>query len=372
VSTFVHVILFVGGLALVIAVLDAAIRTFVLPRGAGVLFARAIALAVRAVFDLLTKPIKSYEGRDRVMAMYGPTTLLAFVVAWVFCVFVGFAMMYVAVTDLSWREAFRVSGSALFTLGFAVPATGPAVVLDFIEAGIGLLLIALLIAYLPTIYSSFSRREVVVTRMSVRAGTPPTPTNLLTRAHLTGFLDRLDTAWVDWELWFVELEETHTSLSILTFFRSPNPHRSWLTTAGAILDSAAIRLSTLNIVYDPAAATCLRSGYMALRAIADFFQVPYDPDPDPDDPITITRDEFMEVYEALAANGVPVRPDRERCWQAYRGWRVNYDAVLITLAGLIMAPYAPWVSDRSLREGRHRAPLMGPRSHRIRDDTQIR
>jgi hypothetical protein len=372
VSTALDVLLFAAGLAIVLAVLDAAIRTFVLPRGAGVMFARAIALAVRSVFDLLTRPIKTYEGRDRIMAMYGPTTLLAFVVVWVVGVFVGFTMMFVAVTDLSWREALRISGSALFTLGFAVPSSGPAVVLDFMEAGIGLLLIALLIAYLPTIYSSFSRREVVVTRMSVRAGTPPTPTNLLTRAHLTGFLDRLDTLWVDWELWFVELEETHTSLSILTFFRSPNPHRSWLTSAGCILDSAAIRLSTLNITYDPAAATCLRSGYMALRAIADFFQVPYDTDPEPDDPISITREEFMDVYEALAAQGVPVRSDRERCWQAYRGWRVNYDAVLVTLAGLIMAPYGQWVSDRSLREGRHRAPLRGPHSHRGRDDTRIR
>jgi hypothetical protein len=372
VSTLLNVLLFAAGLAIVIAVLDAAIRTFVLPRGAGVLFARAIALAVRAVFDLLTKPIKTYEGRDRVMAMYGPTTLLAFVVVWVFGVFIGFTMMFVAISELSWKEAVRFSGSALFTLGFAVPRSGPTVVLDFMEAGMGLLLIALLIAYLPTIYSSFSRREVVVTRMSVRAGTPPTPTSLLTRAHLTGFLDRLDTLWADWELWFVELEETHTSLSILTFFRSPNPHRSWLTTAGAILDSAAIRLSTLNIPYDPAAATCIRSGYMALRAIADFFQVPYDPDPDPDAPITITRDEFMEVYEALAEKGVPVRPDRDRCWDAYRGWRVNYDAVLVTLAGLIMAPYGPWVSDRSLRVGRHRAPLRGARSHRVRDDTTIR
>ncbi len=261
-STFVHVILFVGGLVIVIAVLDAALRTFVLPRPSGVTISRIISVGVRWVFDAITRPIKSYEGRDRVMALYGPITLLTMAFGWVLGVFIGYTMMFVAVTDLSWKEALRSSGSALFTLGFAVPATGPAVILDFTEAGLGLLLIALLIAYLPTIYSGFSRREVVVTRMSVRAGTPPTPTNLLTRAHKTRYLDRLEQAWGEWELWFVELEETHTSLSILNFFRSPNPHRSWLTTSGCILDSAAIRLSTLNITYDPAAATCIRAGYL--------------------------------------------------------------------------------------------------------------
>jgi hypothetical protein len=372
VSTFVHVILFVGGLVIVIAVLDAALRTFVLPRPSTVTISRIVAVAVRWVFDTITRPIKTYEGRDRVMALYGPITLLTMAAVWVAGVFVGYTMMFVAVTDLSWKEALRSSGSALFTLGFAVPVSGPAVILDFTEAGLGLLLIALLIAYLPTIYAGFSRREVVVTRMAVRAGTPPTPTNLLTRAHRTRYLDRLEQAWGEWELWFVELEETHTALSILNFFRSPNPHRSWLTASGCILDSAAIRLSTLNITYDPAAATCIRAGYLALRAIADFYQVPYDPDPEPDDPISITREEFMAVYEELATNGVPVRPDREHCWRDYRGWRVNYDEVLVAIAGLIMAPYAPWSSDRSRTNGRHKAPLLGTHSLRTRGDTRIR
>jgi hypothetical protein len=372
VSTFVHVILFIGGLVIVITVLDAALRTFVLPRPSGVTLSRIVAVSVRWVFDTITRPIKTYEGRDRVMALYGPITLLSMAFVWVLGVFVGYTLMFVAVTDLSWKEALRSSGSSLFTLGFAVPATGAAVVLDLTEAGLGLLLIALLIAYLPTIYSGFSRREVVVTRMAVRAGTPPTPTNLLTRAHRTRYMDRLEQLWGEWELWFVELEETHTSLSILNFFRSPNPHRSWLTASGCILDSAAIRLSTLNITYDPAAATCIRAGYLALRAIADFYQVPYDPDPEPEDPISITREEFMAVYEELATNGVPVRPDRERCWRDYRGWRVNYDEVLVAIAGLIMAPYAPWSSDRSRTQGRHKAPLLGAHSIRSRGDTRIR
>src|SRR5699024_8102231 len=141
----------------------------------------------------------------------------------------GFAAMFHAVSDLGWRDAVRISGSALFTLGFVIPSGGATVALDFAEAAIGLILIALLIAYLPTIYSAYSRREVLVSQLTVRAGTPPTPAELFLRAHRVGYLDQLDGLFLEWQLWFVELQETHTSLSILPFFRSTNPHRSWLT-----------------------------------------------------------------------------------------------------------------------------------------------
>ena len=86
--------------------------------------------------------------------------------------------------------------------------------------------------------------------------------------------------------WFTELEETHTSLGVLAFFRSPNPHRSWVTASGAVLDTAALRLSVLDIACSPQAALCIRSGYLALREIADFFGFDYDHDPAPDDPIS--------------------------------------------------------------------------------------
>jgi hypothetical protein len=154
--------------------------------------------------------------------------------------------------------------------------------------------------------------------------------------------------WAQWELWFAEISETHTSLAILTFFRSPSPERSWVTSAGAILDAASLAQSTLAIPFSPQGGLCIRAGYLALREIADYFNVEHDPDPRPDAPISIAKEEFMEVYERLGGAGVPVRPDRERAWREFSGWRVNYDAVLLALAGLTMAPYAPWSSDRSL------------------------
>ena len=117
----------------------------------------------------------------------------------------------------------------------------------FAEAGIGLGLLALLIAYLPTIYGAFSRREVLVAHMSARAGTPPSAVDLLRRASLIGKLDNLDDLWIGWQLWFAELQETHTSLGFLNFFRSPEPDRSWITAAGAVLTTAAVTGNVIGL-----------------------------------------------------------------------------------------------------------------------------
>jgi hypothetical protein len=160
--------------------------------------------------------------------------------------------------------------------------------------------------------------------------------------------------WKEWEQWFAELGETHTSLAVLTFFRSPRSDRSWVTAAGAVLDAASLAQSTMAIPWSPQAGLCIRSGTLALRGIAEYYDIQFDDDPQPDAPISVAKTEFLQAYEELGSAGVPIRPDRERCWRDFAGWRVNYDSVLLALAGLTMAPYAPWSSDRSLRARRPR------------------
>ena len=90
----------------------------------------------------------------------------------------------------------------------------------------------------------------------------------------------LDSLWVSWQQWFAEVEETHTSLGVLSFFRSPQPSRSWITAAGAILDGASLRQSALDLPFDPEAGLCVRGGFVALRAIGAYFDIPFDPDRD--------------------------------------------------------------------------------------------
>ncbi len=342
-------IAFVLGSALVVSTLGAAIRTFVLPRGANVWLTRWVFRSLYGLFRLRAGRANTYEDRDRIMAMFAPIALLALPAAWISLTTVGYAGLFWALGEEPLFQALRVSGSSLLTLGFA-PVEGPfPTILAFSEATIGLGLIALLIAYLPAIYAAFSRRETAVAMLEVRAGSPPSAITLFERAERLGQLDRLGELWANWELWFTEIEESHTSLNALVFLRSPQPDRSWINAAGTVLDAAALAASTLDIPRDVRADLCVRSGYLALRRIADFFDILYDPDPKPDDPISITRAEFERACDQLAESGVPIKSDRAQAWKDYAGWRVNYDTVLIALAALTMAPYAPWISDRSLR-----------------------
>jgi hypothetical protein len=334
------------GAALVIRTVLSAIRTFVLPRSSRDLVTRVVFTALRQAFQVALWRARSYEAVDRAMALYAPIALLTLPLAWLFMVLLGYAAMFWAVGVDDLGGALSESGSSLVTLGF-VPASGlTQTALSISEAAIGLILIALLIAYLPTMYTAFSRREAAVNLLEVRAGTPPSAIEMIERYHRIHGLDRLGELWTSWEVWFADVEETHTSLAALVFFRSPQADHSWITAAGAVLDAASLVNSTVDVPHDPRADLCIRAGYVAFRRIADFFSVPYDADPRPTDPISIYRAEFDEAVAHLGAGGVPIRDDREQAWRDFAGWRVNYDTVLLALAELTLSPYAPWSSDR--------------------------
>ena len=160
-------------------------------------------------------------------------------------------------------------------------------------------------------------------------------------------LENLSDYWKIWESWFADIEESHTTLPALVFFRSPRGENSWVTAAGAVLDAAAITLSAVEIPYEVSAALCIRAGFLAFHRIADYFDIPHPHDPHyPDVPICVERAEFDAVLDQLATAGLPLKADRELAWKNFAGWRVNYDRSLILLCGLIMAPTAPWSGDR--------------------------
>jgi hypothetical protein len=338
-----------GAMVLVLGVVVSAVRTFVVPRGANTKLTRAVFVTLRRLFDWRTRRLHTYERQDEVMALFAPAALLLLPVVWLVIVFGAFAGALFAIDPgRGVRHAVLSSGSNLFTLGTDVEPSFGGHLLGFAEAGLGIAMLALLITYLPSIYGAFQEREAAVQLLEVRAGSPPSAVVMLTRYTTIGGLDRLDEMWREWERWFVEVEESHQSLSALVFLRSPRPELSWVTAAGCILDAAAITAAAVDLPARPAdASLCIRAGFLCLRQICAFFGLPFDPDPRPDDPIAITKPEFMEALDRLAAAGVPLKADREQSWIDFAGWRVNYDAPLLGLAGLVMAPTAPWSSDRS-------------------------
>jgi hypothetical protein len=343
-----RLIAFLAGAFVVGATVFSAIKTFVLPRAANVRISRCVFVAVRIALDFIAPPSRPYPERDRLFAMQAPLSLIGLPVAWLLLIVSAFSAMYFGLGETP-RDAFVTSGSSMFTLGFDRPARFSAIVLSFAEAAIGLGLVALLISYLPTIYAAFSRRETPVAMLEALAGTPPSASEMLRRQQRIGGLERLDQVWVEWRAWFADIEESHTSIAALIFFRSPDPNRSWITAAGCILDSAAIYSSCLDVPRSPDCQLCLRGGYVALRRIADFFSYPYNPNPQPDDPISIDRSEFDDLWKELSAAGLPMKADQAKAWKDFCGWRVNYDSVLLFLAGMTTAPMATWSSDRGLR-----------------------
>ena len=341
-----RVLVFVVGFTIAFSTLGSAIRTFVLPRNARDKLTTGV---FRVVFLLMTPWVRRslpYKRRDGALSLFVPIALLTLPAVWLVVVAAGYMLMFWALGTDAWADAFTLSGSSMLTLGFAVPKDIPTTILAFSEATMGLILVALLIAYLPTMYSAFSRRELAVAALLSRAGSPASAHQMLGRFYTFASLSLLDDLWVEWEEWFHDVEESHTSLAALPFFRSPRPERSWVLGACILLDTAALVVSTLDVPYNPRSAFCMREGWIALRYIATFFGLPHNENPTPTDPISVSRAQYDEAYNHLAELGVPLKPDREQAWRDFAGWRVNYDSVIVALASLTLAPDAPWLPEK--------------------------
>jgi len=346
-GSVLHYLAFALGLITVILTLSSALSTFILPRAARSQLNRIVFGLLRRMINFSLHFAKTYRRRDAIMAYYAPIGLMLLLPTWYILILIGYAAMYWALGVGDLFAVFRLSGSSLFTLGFEISKTPVVTVFAFTEAMLGLMLVGLLIAYLPTMYSAFSRREQAVNMLEVRAGSPPSALEMLLRFNRIHGLDKLSDYWKTWEAWFADVEESHTTLPALVFFRSPRAENSWVTAVGAVLDCAAITLSAIEIPYDASAALCIRAGFLALRRIANYFDLPNPQDPHyPTTPICVERHEFDEVIDQLAAAGLPIKSDREQAWRDFAGWRVNYDRALILLCGLVMAPQASWSSDR--------------------------
>ena len=276
-----QIILVVAGALLVVWTFMSAAKTFVVPRSER----QALTVFLFAVsfrfFDFFAQRRETYEEKDRIMALYAPLTLLMLVPFWLLLTAVGFALIYWAMGVRPLTEAYIISGSSLLTLGYAQFDNFFFHIASFSEAVIGLMLVAMLISYLPAMYSAFSRCETAVALLEVRAGWPPTAPELLWRLRgLDIDLAERKAFWRSWEQWFTEIDENHTTLAALVFFRSARPHLSWVNSAGVVLDGAAHSLSLLDDDEESTTkAVVPRAGFLALRRIADLFQIPYPTDP---------------------------------------------------------------------------------------------
>lgn len=345
------------GLTMLLLVLDAAIRTFLLPRSARVRLSSLTARVVRNVFSMFAGSKRSYEKRDQVLSLFPSIVLLSYQALWLGLTLVAFAFGFIASGVGNFASAFSISGSSIFTLGTMSGQGGVQIALGFVEAGIGLTLLALLIAFIPTLYAAFQRREVSVSRLSVRAGVPATPWGILEIAQSVNSYDLLDELWREWEQWFIEVGETHSSLPILNFYRSPTLNQTWIGSAASVLDAAALFNAVVDLTPSPTAGLCIRSGWLNLRRVADYFEVRYPVKVSRKTPITISREEFDVVLARLEREGVPLIADRDAGWHDFVGWRVNYDYIIEAFYRLFNCPRTDWRSASN-------EPLIEPSNQR--------
>ena len=341
-AIWIRVLAGVLGLSLQVLVLDAAIRTFLLPRIASIRLSRAVAMSVGWVFRILASEKRSYAVRDRILSLYASILLLTYQALWLALSLVAFALGFVAAGVRHAGRAFEISGSSLMTLGTASGSGGAQVFLGYVEAAIGLTLLALLISFIPTLYSAFQDRELSVARLSVRAGIPATPWGVLEIAQSVENYQVLDELWREWEQWFIQVGETHSTLTILNYYRSPNPDQTWIGAAATVLDAAALFNAAVDAPPSATAGICIRAGWLTLRPLADYFRIPYPVAVDRTIPISITREQFDLVLERLERSGVPIVADHDAAWWDFVGWRVNYDAIIEACHVMFVCPRSDW------------------------------
>ena len=333
-----------AGVWLVITTVSGAIRSFVLPRNESVRLNAFVFGGVRALFDFAARRANNYARRDRILAHYAPVGLVALPIGWLALVGIGYTGIYWALGVEGFTKSYELSGSALLTLGTTSERGLVVNIFSYSEATIGLLLLTLLISYLPTIYQAYSRREIVVAQLELRAGVPASAHGLLLwLGHDHDFLND-DDQWLDWEKWLVEIDESHTSLPVLAFFRSPQGGRSWVLAAGLILDAANLLFSALDVPRSRQIELTFKAGVLALNRVHRFFDHTAETKatelrtPEELQASMPGRQEFTDAWQTLREAGLPMRPAEEEAWQHYHARRLRYEPALKFLGKLLMTP----------------------------------
>ncbi len=356
---FLRILSVILGGALVGTVLLSALQTVVLPKGG----LTGITRFVFAVADRVFIRRHGLAARFGWSGLYAPVSLVMLPLAWAALVTLGFGFVFWGLDPESFGDSVAVSGSSLFTLGFLKPDQNGLVLLTFLEALIGLGLVALLISFLPTLYSAYSEREQGVGLMEPLFGIDPSAIALIRRTH-AGRAMASTTIWGPVSSWFASLEQSHTAFPSLSSFPPQVAERSWVVSAGTVLDATSLLASLLSVDEvdrSPEYSLVVAHGTSAVNRVAVAAGLPVEPfvsvadaltDPTDIATITIRRDEFDEAVEEMRSAGLHVRPDVDEGWRTFTLLRVGYEDAILGLAGLTHAPAARWTSDRSYTVGR--------------------
>jgi hypothetical protein len=325
------------------------VKTFLIPRATRTRVNKIVSATVLGLFRLLTARIDNLARREGLHAFAAPAFLLCLLATWLACLFTGFTLLLWPSAG-SFGLAAREAGSSLFTLGFSFPPGPGASAVVFVAAAAGLAVLAMLISYLPLLYTAFNRRETLVAMFEALAGSPPWGPELLARQALIDNSATLPGLYGRWTEWAADISESHVNYRTLVYFRSPDPTASWLLSLLAVLDGAAMHMALNPSTAPYEARPLLRVGYLTMRQLANNVGLNVPEDPGPEDPVELTRAEFDEAVRWVRDAGWQTERSEDEAWPHFHGWRVNYEAAAYKLALHLDLPPALWSGPR--RPGR--------------------
>jgi len=342
----------VFGALLVVTAAWSVIGTIIVPRPVRTSLTRWVDRLVNGVFRIAVAPISSYRRRDRVLAAEAPMILLVQLLAWLAIFFVGYSLLLWPILQGGVTKAFTTAGPALWEIGSIEVHGAPARTILDMASLTGIVTITLQIAYLPTLYSAFNRRETEVALLNARAGVPSWGPELLARTHYalgsgSSTVDTLPGLYTDWERFAADIAESHTTYLPLVRFRSPRPLSSWVIALLSVLDSAALYLAlSPGAAPTVPARLCLRSGFECYGEIARAMNLKVPDSPDPANGITLAYKDFLDGVAIMRKVGFPIERDPAQAWLDFAGWRVNYEAAAYAIAEAIDAVPAFWSGPR--------------------------
>jgi len=344
--------LILGVVCVVVVLLDA-FQTIILPRRASgpVRLTRTFYIATWTPWAFIVKRIRNARVRETAFSFYGPLSLILLLAFWAAAMLFGFGLIYFSLGTPFWDARLHtgllsdlyVSGTAIFTLGpvDAGPASETARWLMVLEAGTGFGFLAIIMGYFPVLYGAFSRREVTISLLDARAGSPPTAAELMRRHAHEDAAEALSTLLVEWERWSAELLESHISFPLLCYFRSQHTNQSWISALTAILDACSLLVAGVR---GHEARQAQLTFAMARHAMVDLSQV-VSLKPLLNSPDRLPPARYDQLYALLCQGGVSMCRD-DNAQQRLREMRQLYEPYAEALSRHFCMPLPPWISDQ--------------------------
>ncbi|MBV8116151.1 MAG: two pore domain potassium channel family protein [Silvibacterium sp.] len=343
---------FCAGVALILVALRDAFQTVISPRRATGRFriTRLFYIFTWWPWSHLAFMISHPRKRETALSVYGPLSLLLLIVIWAAGLLAGFALLFHSMRAPLADNMFRgndvrsdlyISGTTIFTLGIGdlTPHSGWARLIIVLESGIGLGFLAIVIGYFPVLYGAFSRREVSISLLDARAGTPPTAAELMRRHAFKGGGEALNVLLIEWERWSAELLESHISYPLLCYFRSQHTNQSWLSAMTSVLDVCALMIAG---VQDHAARQAQLTFAIARHALVDISQI-FSLKPIADGEDRLPPERFDLLYGSLCQAGIRVCRDNDSM-ERLKKMRLLYEGHARALSEYLCMPLPPWVA----------------------------